>query len=132
SNSQKAYAALIEQFPNFELIQEARYGVGWALQNQDKLEEARAVYEQVTKATNTETAAKSRFMIGECAFRQKKHREAVEHFLEAALAYPYEEWRALGHYEAGRCFIALKDTPKALDELETVVKKYPKHPRAKD
>ena len=71
-------------------------------------------------------------MIGECAFRQKKHRQAVEHFLEAALAYPYEEYQALGYFEAGRCFIALEDKPKALDALRTVVKKYPKHPRAKD
>ena len=35
-------------------------------------------------------------MIGEIAFRQKKHKDAVEHFLEAALGYPYEEWQALG------------------------------------
>jgi TolA-binding protein len=130
--SQKSYEELIRQFPKFKLLQEARYGLGWALQNQNKLAEAKAVYEKVTKATSTETAAKSRFMIGECAFRQKKHKEAVEHFLEAALAYPYPEWRALAYYEAGRCFIALKDRPKALDALRTVVKKFPKHARAKD
>jgi TolA-binding protein len=65
-------------------------------------------------------------------FLQKKHEEAVEQFLLAALEYPYPEWQALGHYEAGRCFIALKNTPKALDELTTVVKKYPTHPRARD
>ena len=130
--SRKCYEELIRQFPDFKLIQEARYGLGWALQNQDKLSEAAAVYEALTKATSTETAAKSRFMIGECAFRQKKYQEAVEHFLEAALGYPYPEWQALGHFEAGRCFLALKDTPRALEELETVVKKFPKHPRAKD
>jgi TolA-binding protein len=130
--SQKCYEELLRRFTKFKLRQEARYGLGWALQNQDKLDEARAVYEQVTRAVNTETAAKCRFMIGECAFRQKKHKEAVEHFLEAALAYPYKEWQALGHFEAGRCFIALKDTPRALDELRIVVKKFPKHPRAKD
>jgi TolA-binding protein len=130
--SQHCYEELIRQFPGFKLLQEARYGLGWALQNQDKLDEARAVYEQVTKATNTETAAKCRFMIGECAFRQKKYQEAVEHFLEAALGYPYPEWQALGHYEAGRCFLALKDTPRAVEELEMVVAKFPKHPRAKD
>lgn len=130
--SQKCFEDLIRQFPGFPLLQEARYGLGWALQNQGKLDEARAVYEQVTRAVNTETAARSRFMIGECAFRQKKHREAVEHFLEVALAYPYEEWQALGHYEAGRCFMALKDTPRALEALGTVVKKYPRHPRARD
>ncbi len=129
--SQKCFEELIQQFPKFDLIQEARYGLGYALQNQDKLAEAKAIYEQITKATNTETAAKSRFMIGECAFRRNKYKEAVEHFQEA-LAYPYEEYQALGYFEAGRCFIALKDKPRALDALRTVVKKYPKHPQAKN
>lgn len=130
--SQKCFEELIRDFPTFKLLQEARYGLGLALQNQGKLDEARKVYEQVTRATSTETAAKSRFMIGECAFRQKKHKEAIEHFLEVALAYPYEEWQALGHFEAGRCFLALKDTPRALDALQTVVTKFPRHARAKD
>lgn len=132
AGSRKCYEELIREFPKFDLLQEARYGLGWALQNEGKLDEARPIYEQVTKATNTETAAKCRFMIGECAFRQKKHKEAVEHFLEAALAYPYAEWQALGHFEAGRCFIALKDNARALQELRIVVKKFPKHPRARD
>jgi TolA-binding protein len=70
-------------------------------------------------------------MIGECAFRQKKHREAVEHFVEV-LTYPYEEWQALAHFEACRCFLALQDTPRALNELQVLVKKFPKHPRARD
>ena len=113
SASQKCYESLIAEFPKFALLQEAKYGLGWALQNQNKLAEARAIYEQVIKATSTETAAKSRFMIGECAFRQKKYQEAVEHFLECALGYSYPEWQALGYFEAGRCFIELKDTTKA-------------------
>ena len=57
----------------------------------------------------------------------------MEHFLEAALAYPYPNGRPWATYEAGRCFIALKDTPKKPSTtLETVVKKFPKHARAKD
>src|SRR5207302_1167729 len=35
--SRKCYEELIRQFPDFELVQEARYGLGWALQNQGKL-----------------------------------------------------------------------------------------------
>ena len=48
-------------------------------------------------------------MMGECSFAEKKYSEAVEHFLEAAIGYPYDEWRAMGHFEAGRCFLELKD-----------------------
>ena len=130
--SEAHYQALVTQFPKFELVSEARYGLGWAMQNQEKLPQAKQVYEQVTKETETETAAKARFMIGECAFREKKLDEAVEHFLTAALGYPYQEWQALGHFEAGRVFIELKEKEKAIDSLETVIKKFPQHPKAKD
>jgi hypothetical protein len=38
--SQKHYEALLAQFPEFELIQEARHGLGWAVQNQGKFDDA--------------------------------------------------------------------------------------------
>ncbi|HVX15329.1 MAG TPA: tetratricopeptide repeat protein [Pirellulales bacterium] len=130
--SESHYQALVDQFPKFELLSDARYGLGWAQQNQEKLPQARQTYEQVTKETDTETAAKARFMIGECDFREKKYQEAVEQFLTAALGYPYEEWQVLGYLEAARCLIELKDDAKASDLLETLIKKYPNHPKAKD
>lgn len=126
------YRSLLEKFPTFELRSEARYGLGWALQNEEKLDEARQIYEQVAKETETETAAKSRFMIGECDFREKRYEEAIESFLTVALGYPYDEWQGLGYFEAGRCFMELNNTAKAIDMLETVVRKYPKHAKAKD
>lgn len=130
--SEQHYKSLAQQFPKFEQINEANYGLGLALQSQNKLDEAKAVYQQVTKATNTETAAKSRFMMGECDFAAKKYQSAVEHFLESAIGYPYDEWKAMGQFEAGRCFIELKEIEKAREALETVVKKFPQHARAKD
>jgi TolA-binding protein len=130
--SEQQYQALVNQFPKFELLYEARYGLGLAQQNQDKLTQAKQTYEQVTKETDTETAAKARFMMGECAFREKKYDEAVEQYLTAALGYPYEEWQALGYFEAGRCLIELKDNAKAKDMFDTLVKKYPNHPKAND
>jgi TolA-binding protein len=130
--SQAGFAALIQQFPAFELVNEARYGLGYALQKQNKLDEASATYLLITKSTDTETAAKSRFMMGEIAFSQKNYKDAIEHFLEAAVGYPYEEWQALGYFEAGRCFIELKETTKAKETLEMVVAKFPKHPKAKE
>ncbi|HWB09843.1 MAG TPA: tetratricopeptide repeat protein [Pirellulales bacterium] len=132
SASEGHYQTLVNQFPKFEQVNEARYGLGWAQQNQDKLPEARRTYEQVTKETDTETAAKSRFMIGECAFREKKYDEAVEHYLTAALGYPYEEWQVLGYLEAGRSLVELKNLAKARDMFETLIKKYPNHPKAAD
>ena len=130
--SQKHFEALTKQYPKSEQVSEAWYGLGFALQNQNQLDRAMQMYEQVTKETNTESAAKARFMMGECAFAQKKYDVAWEHFLEAALGYPYPEWQALGHFEAGRCFIELKLPDKARESLQTVVDRFPQHVRAKD
>ncbi len=136
ANSQKNYEALIAGYPEFYAINEARYGLGFALQNQNQLDKAMQTYLAVTKATASPTAAKSRFMMGEIAFSQKKYEDASAHFLEVVVGYPekeeYAEWRALARLEAGRCFIELKKYAQAREELESMVKDFPKHPRVKD
>lgn len=130
--SEQHYQTLISQHPAFEQIHEARYGLALAMQNQQKLAQAKQLYEQITRETETETAAKARFMIGECCFREKKFAEAIEHYLTAALGYPYEEWQALGHFEAARAFIELGDKERAIDALRTVIEHFPQHPKAAD
>lgn len=130
--SEQHYQALISRHPEFEQIHEARYGLALAMQNQEKLVQAKELYEQITRETETETAAKARFMIGECCFREKKFAEAVEHYLTAALGYPYDEWQALGHFEAARAFIELGDKERAIDALNTVIERFPQHPKAAD
>ena len=108
-----------------------RYGLGLSLQKQNQLDRAVVVFEEITKVTNAEVAAKARFMVGECAFARKQYKQAYEHFLVAAFKYPYEEWQAKGFLEAGRCFKELKDQAKAREMLETVIKKFPERPEAK-
>lgn len=130
--SRQHFETLLKEYPDFEQAPEARYGLGFALQNLNRLDEAKQTYIQVTEETDTESAAKARFMAGECAFAQKQYEEAWEHFLEAALGYSYPEWQALGQFEAGRCFIELGQFQQARDSLQTVVDKFPDHPRAAD
>ncbi|MBM4075320.1 MAG: tetratricopeptide repeat protein, partial [Planctomycetes bacterium] len=102
--SMKLHQQTLEKFPDFEMKSEARYGIGWALQQQGKWAEAIAQYEAVTEETDTETAANARFMIGECYFAQKNHKEATKHFLKTAFAYGHKEWSAMAFFEAARCF----------------------------
>ena len=130
--AQQHFTALTQAFPQFEQIHEARFGLGFALQSQNQFEPARQAYLQVTKESRTETAAKARFMMGQCSLAEKKFPEATEHFLEAAFGYPYEEWQCQAHFEAGKCFIEMKDLEKARDSLETVTKRFPNHARAKE
>ncbi len=130
--AQQHFTALIQAFPKFEQLAEARFGIGAAQQNQNQLDAAKATFLQVTKESRTETAAKARFMMGQCALAAKNNAEAAEHFLEAAFGYPYEEWQCQAHFEAAKCFIELKDVEKARESLETVTKRFPNHIRAKE
>ena len=124
------HSRVLKDFPEFEQKAESRYGVGWTLQNQDRFDEAIQQYEQVTEETDSETAAKARFMIGECYFAKKDHQAAAKHFLKAAYGYRHEEWSALAFFEAGRCFEVLKDVDQARNSYQAMIKTYPKHVKA--
>ncbi len=130
--AQQHFTVLIQAFPKFEQLAEARFGIGFSQQNQNQFDPAKATYLLVTKESRTETAAKARFMMGQCALAAKNYAEASEHFLESAFGYPYEEWQCQGHFEAAKCFVELKDIEKARESLETVTKRFPNHARAKD
>ncbi len=132
ADAEKHFAAVVGRFSKFPQHVEARYGLAFALQNQKQFDPARSHYQQVIKDTETETAARARFMLGECDFAQQKFDSAWEHYLEAALGYPYEEWKVQGHYQAARCFLQLKQPAKAREELEVVIEKFPQHALAKD
>ena len=132
ADSLKYHQKALDGFPAFELKPEARYGIGWALQQQNKLAEAIPYYEKVTEETDTETAAKARFMIGECYFAQKNHKEATKHFLKAAFAYGHKEWSAMAWFEAARCFEVLKDIDQAKNCYQQMIDKFPDHPKIAD
>lgn len=130
--SQQIHEKVLAEFPDFELHAEARYGVGWAMQNQGQLKSAIEQYEKVTDETQTETAAKARFMIGECCFAQKQHKEATRHFLKAAYSYGHKEWSPMAFFEAGRCFEVLRDPVQAKNCYQQIVQKYSGHSRFRD
>ncbi|MDG1895385.1 MAG: tetratricopeptide repeat protein [Fuerstiella sp.] len=132
SSSRRLHEQVLAEFADFEMRPEARYGVAWALQNEGQLDNAIAAYEQVTEESDTETAAKARFMIGECCFAQKKHKNATKHFLKTVFLYNHPEWSAVAYFEAGRCFEVLRDTEQARNCYEQVIEKYPQHTKVKD
>jgi len=129
--SASRYEELLAAFPKSDRAADALYGLGLALQNQEKLPQAVAAYERVVKETDTETAAKAQFMIGECLFARKDHEGAAAQFLKAAYGYPYEEWAGNAHFEAARCFEVLKKLDQARLSYKILAETYPNHPKAK-
>ncbi len=130
--SQKRYQELIDQFPQFDQLAEARYGLGLAWYKQNKLPEAKAAFEKVTEETEAEAAAKARYMIGQIAFTEKKYEDAVEEFLTVASGYPYQDWQAKAQFEAGRCLVELQRNDNAKAVLQVLLDKFSDHPLAAD
>lgn len=129
--SRALHEKVLSEHSDFEMKPEAQYGLAWAMQNEGQLDKAIKLYEKVTEETQTETAAKARFMIGECCFAQKKHKEATRHFLKTVFTYNHKAWSPMAYFEAGRCFEVLRDVDQAKNCYEQIVKKYPKHVKAK-
>lgn len=125
--SQKWYEAVLQSHPDFALSSEARCGIAWAYQNQQQYDRAVELYELVTQETTSETAAKARFMIGECCFAQKQHAQAARHFLKVTFLYDHDRWTPLALFEAGRCFEVMRDAEQARSCYEKLMLQYPGH-----
>ena len=130
--SQKFFETLTREFPEFEQFHDARYGLALALQKQGRLDDARGIDEDVAKATDTETAAKARFMLGEIAFAERKYEDAIEQYVMVTSGYAYKHWQGLAQFEIGRCFLSLGKRQKAIEAFRTIVDKYPDHAKAAD
>ena len=104
---------------------EARYGVGWALQNQGRFDEAIAAYTKVTTMTATELGAQAQLNIGLCRMAQKKYPEAAMALMVVPFTYDYPHLSALALLEAARAHSESKQKEQAIKLLERVIRDHP-------
>lgn len=126
ARAEEVYRQYLKDFSESELWFQARFGLGWACEQQSRLDEAIAAYREVTAKHQGETAARAQFQIGECLFAKKKFEDAVRELLKVDILYAYPEWSAAALYEAGRCFEQLSKTVEARAQFQAVVDKYQK------
>ncbi|MBU0638442.1 MAG: tetratricopeptide repeat protein [Planctomycetes bacterium] len=124
ARSEKAFADHLERYPDSAQWFQARFGLGWARENQNRYDEAIVAYRAVVERHKGPTAARAQFQIGECLFAKKAHEEAACELLKVDILYAYPEWSAAALYEAGRCFEALGKEVEARKQFKTVVDKY--------
>jgi len=118
--SEEAFAAYLKRFADTDSWFQARFGVGWALENQGKHEPALEAYRDVVTRHQGPTAARAQFQIGECLFAQRKYDEAARELLKVDILYAYDQWSAAALYEAGRCFEAMAQPAEARRQFEQV------------
>ncbi len=129
--SRATFQALVERFPASPWADEARYGVGWALQNLKAYDEAAAAYAEVTRRTAAEVAARSQLQIGLCRLEQKRYPEAAQALLVVPIAYDYADWNGPAWCQAAQAYAAMNQTDQAVKLWKRVVKDLPKSPWAK-
>ena len=123
--SRQAHEQVVARFGNGPWGNEARYGMGWALQNMKRYDEAVNVYAQVVANTVTELGAKAQLQTGLCRLEQKRYPEAATALLVVPFTYDYPELSSVALVEAARCFAEMKQPDQATKLLERVIKDHP-------
>ncbi len=129
-DSRSAYERLVNNFPNSPWHDEARYGMGWAWQQQRNLEPAANAYSQVVARTATDLAAKAQLQIGLCRMEQKRYLDAANAFLVIPSTYDYPELRAAALLEAGKAYLELNQREQANRQFERILREFPGTPWA--
>jgi TolA-binding protein len=129
-DSRLAYERLVNGFPNSPWHDEARYGIGWALQQQKNFDAAANAYSIVVARTATDLAAKAQLQIGLCRVEQKRWLDAANAFLVIPSTYDYPELRAAALLEAGKAYLALNQREQANRQFERILREFPNTPWA--
>ena len=123
--SRQAHEQVVGRFGGGSWVHEARYGVGWAWQNQKQFDNAVNAYTPVAAATATELGAKAQLQIGLCRLEQKRFADAATALLVVPYTFDYPELNAVALCEAARALAELKQTDQAAKLYQRVLKEYP-------
>jgi TolA-binding protein len=104
--ARQTFVTALARYGTSPAAADARYGLGWALQQQGKYDEAVGQYEQVTKLTTAEVAAKAQTQIGLCRMAQKRYADAATALMVVPYTYDYPELGYAAVLEAARAFAA--------------------------
>lgn len=129
--SRQAHEFVVGRFPQGPWAQESRYGMGWAHQNKNELDQAINNYIQVANATATELGARAQLNVGLCKLAQKKYAEASTALLVVPFTYDYPELSAVALLEAARAMAEDKQREKAVQLLKRLLRDHPESEPAK-
>jgi len=132
--AEKTYAGFLRSYPESTWQRNARYGYGFAQQNQEKYNDAIKQYRQLLPDAGNQKnkldkwMIQARYQIGECYFNQQQYDKALAEFVGVdANGRGYPEWQAMAVLEIGRVHLAKGDQKdQATDRMKEVIKRFPK------
>ncbi len=120
--SRQSLEALVNRFAQSRWVDEARFGMGWAFQNQNQPDQAVSQYGQVVSRSGAEVAARAQLQIGLCRQDQKRFAESAPALMAVVSTYDFPELSAMALFEAARAYTELKQPAEATKLLERVAK----------
>ena len=125
--ARQAFELVIARYgPNNTWAIDARYGIGWAFQNQGRFDDAVNAYALVTQATTDDRAGKSHLQIGLCRAAQSKWADAGKSFATVYFGYDLPDLKFPALLEHARVLVEEKKPDDAIKLLERVLKDAPK------
>ncbi len=123
--SEQAFTRFLDRFSDSALWFQAKFGQGWARENQGRQDPAIEAYRDVVARHTGPTAARAQFQIGECLYAQGKHELAVAELLKTDVLFAYPEWSAAALYEAGRCLNEMNRAADADKQFADLINRFP-------
>ncbi|MGI9518581.1 MAG: tetratricopeptide repeat protein [Pirellulaceae bacterium] len=104
------------------------YLQGRVRMSEAKFDEARYLFSQVVtdgKATGTQTAAMSQWMMGESFFHQENFTDALRAYLLVDSLYDFPDWRSLALLQAAKCQLHMGESGNAITTCQRMLATFP-------
>ena len=126
-DAQRSYQAFLQQYPQSKFALQAKFGIGWAMENQKQYPQAIQAYQQVLDlGGKDETTARCQLQTGECYFNQQKYKEAIPELLKVRINFNYPELSALALLDMGKALEASSKPDQAKETYEELIRDFPK------
>lgn len=125
--ARQAFETVVNRYGNNNAwAVDARYGIGTALQNQGKFDEAVNAYVQVTQLTQDDRAGRAHLQIGECRAKQSRWTDAGKEFQTVYYGFDLPDLKYTAMLEHARVLVEEKKNTDAAKLLEKVIAQAPK------
>ncbi len=125
--ARQAFEALLGRYGEGNMWAiDARYGMGWVLQNQGRFDEAVNQYSVVTQKTQDERAGRAHLQIGLCRAAQKRWDDAGKAYATVYYGYDLPDLKFAAMVEHARVLGEQQKKADATKLLERIIKEAPK------
>ena len=126
--ARRSLEVLRQRFQRSDWVPEATYAIGWAFESEKRWDDAVRYYQEVTRRSVAETAARAQLRIGLCRLAQDKAEEAAAELMAVPATYGYPQWNAAALVEAGKIYETLKRADEAVRAYRRALKAAPDSP----